>query len=83
MVIILFTFMPMSCAAPLSSETAIIALPVLLYLTKSESEIITTIDAARVTTVDTFMLIAPRLIFPRSGTETNFVADLKIICARL
>ena len=79
MVIILLTFMPISCAAPLSSETAIIALPVLLYLTKSESDIITAIDTTSVIIVETFILTAPMLTLPSSGTETNFVADLNII----
>ena len=48
-IMILFTLIPISCAAPLSSETAIIARPVLVYLTKRVSAVIITTEQARVT----------------------------------
>ena len=78
-VMMLLTLMPISFAASLSSETAIIARPVLLYFTKTLRATITTTDAARVISVDTFMLSAPRVTLPRSGTATYLGAEPKHI----
>ena len=44
-----FTLTPISCAAPLSSDTQRMARPILVRPTKSERATITTTDAAMVT----------------------------------
>ena len=46
-VMIKFTLMPISCAAPLSSDTAIIARPTRVYFTNRVKAAITTMDAAK------------------------------------
>ena len=71
--IVLFTLIPISCAAPLSSETARIALPDFVLLTNSVSKIIITTVTATVTIVSPEIFKAVTLNF---GTT-----DLKLFAA--
>lgn len=70
--IVRFTFMPMSCAAPLSSEQARMALPILLLLVKSVSPTMMTTHMAMVSSE------MPLIVRPPSETEppTMGVYDL-------
>ena len=58
-----FTLIPMSCAAPLSSDTARMAVPVLVFVVNSVSAVIMTIQARTVTIVTPDMVSCPSKSF--------------------
>ena len=57
--IVRLTLMPMSCAAPLSSEQARMALPIFVLPVKRVSATMMTMQAAIVTSVATRTVISP------------------------
>ena len=70
-----FTLIPISCAAPLSSETASIACPALVLFTKRVKPIMMTIQDKMVTIVSPLMVICPPAR-ERLGTLTTEVNAL-------
>ncbi len=71
--IVPFTLIPMSCAAPLSSETASMACPAFVFLIKSVNPVIIIMQAAIVT------IVSPEIISCPSASETVGIVttDLK------
>ena len=70
-----FTLIPISCAAPLSSETASIACPTFVLLTKKVSPAIMIIQDIIVTIVSPEIEICPSASL-MAGTVTTEVKDL-------
>ena len=74
--IVVFTLIPISCAAPLSSETARIAVPILLLLVNRVSTIMITMQASTVTSVTGVTVSCPS----NSWNGLPFTTEVKLFC---
>ena len=73
--IVLFTLIPISSAAPLSSETANIALPVFVKFIKRARPIIISVVAPKVTTDSPVNSIGPKL------KPFTVITDATLLCS--
>ena len=80
---ILLTLMPISCAAPLSSDTASMARPVLVFFTNSVSAAIRIAPTMRVMSVETLILTLPKESVPKLPMLTGCALAPKTSCATL
>ena len=80
--IVVFTLIPISCAAPLSSDTARMAVPIFVLLVNSISTTIIRMHTAMVTSVTWVMRSVPRLTDPLPTTEVKLTGvDVQISSA--
>ena len=79
--IVRFRLMPMSWAAPISSETARMALPSLVFWTMSVRAAIATIVTRIVSSAALLMVTEPSEILPGTMGSMLFVSEPKSSCA--